>query len=266
MQDKESLIDAATGFLRAHIEGHGLPPGAAIEVASVCMRYAITHEIASAALRRLQSEGLIETDDEGSFRIPTGLPQRLRDLMARIEPVLVAMAQVAATQATAADVAAMAAARNAMDAAIAVMDGPARAQAYRAFITAWAAATGNAFYVSAAAILLRESGDLVDILTRIDLGIYTENSEDGELRRLVDAVSAGNAILAAQAAGDHVMIMSHRLGGLAENPGSLSYKAADRAAGKAPVNECGSIAASPDPALQVSRETSVRPSTFSSSG
>lgn len=214
MLKTDGLPGSALARLRAHIESHGMPPGAALNADTVATRYAVNPDIAEAALQTLLADGLLQADIAGGYRVSTTTARFRRDLVARIGPVLIGMGQMAAAKASPADISAMRLARDRMDAAIAVLDSTARAQAYRDFITAWAAATGNAFYVAAAAMLLHETADMIDALTKIDLTIYTSDSEDGELRRLVDAVAAGNALMAAAAAGDHAVIISHRVDGL----------------------------------------------------
>ncbi len=207
-------IDGLVSRLRAFLASHALPPGSPISPQSVARQFEVDPETASAALDLLAAEGLLETDDAGGLRLSTHGAKRNRDLVARVGPVLVGMARIAAEAAEPADVLAMRQARDRMDAAIAVRDAPARGQAYRDFITAFAAATHNAFYTAAAAQLLREGSQAIDALMPIDLIIFTANSEDGELRRLVDAVAAKNPIAAAEAAQDHASLMAHRLDGL----------------------------------------------------
>lgn len=227
-----SGLEATVRQLRSLIEAHGFPPGSALTADAVVVRYGVDQAVAKDALQRLLTDGLLEATVPGEYRVSSADAERRRDMTARIAPVLEAMAQIAAARATPTEVAAMTLARDRMDRAIAVLDSGARAQAYRDFITLWAAATANDFYVAVVATLLREGDAMIDALTEIDLEIYSTNSEGGELRRLVEAIGAGDVFAATQAAQDHAIIIARRVDGL----------------DLVPINGSGSAPASPDPA------------------
>jgi len=200
--------------LRDYFAGYELPPGAVVEADLLSARFGALPQQIEAALARLAAEGLLQAAATGGFIVSTEAARVRRNLVARIGPVLVGMARIAASEATVEEIAALETARDGMDTAIDALDAAARGQAYRHFITALAAATHNSFYISAARQLLHEGGPLIDALMLIDLKIYTSNSEGGELRRLVEAVATGSPRKAAAAAQDHALIITHRLDGL----------------------------------------------------
>jgi len=209
--DATAALEAAFLRLKAFLEGHGLPPGAAVDAIWAARKLAISEEDAHCILAQLMAAGLVEETAAGGLCVATDVARQRRNLSARIAPTLVAMAQLAAAAASEADIAGLLAARNRMDSAIAAMDSVARATAYRDVITRLAAATGNRFYRLAAAQLLDEAGDMIDALTAIDLKIYTSDSRGGEMLRMVQAIAARNPILAGQAAQDHALIVTMRL-------------------------------------------------------
>ncbi len=199
--------------LRHLLEVETMSATADLDPAWVASQTSVDLAHVQAILNQLSAEGLVEQAADGRFRVAATRPGR--NLSARIAPTLIAMAQLAATAASEADIAGLLAARNRMDSAIAALDAPARAEAYRDVITRIAAATGNSFYQLAAAQLLNETRSMIDALTTIDLQIYTADSRGGEMLRMVEAIAARNPALAAEAAQDHALIITLRLDQLA---------------------------------------------------
>ena len=196
--------------LMARIRDGDLPSGTQLQPSCLASVLAASLDDVASALERLEGDGATMREGDG-WVVRADRMASQREILARARPLLVSTARLAAQRCTPALAASFMALRDRVAGLSGDGTPPTRIRAYAALLRCLAGASGSAFHITAMERLLAEAQPTIEAIVRHNAMKRLPPDPDGELARLGRALMAGDPASAAQAAEDHVLLVSRQL-------------------------------------------------------
>lgn len=209
---KRSPADLAEALM-GRIQDRDLPAGALLDPASLAPVMEAREDQIAEALHLLEGRGVaIRTGS--AWMVRHDRKAHAREILSRGEPVLMAIARLAAQHATPAEAAAITAARDRLGGVSGDGSLATRAAAYRETMELVALASRSRFHAEALRQMLDETAGLFIPIARRDMQIFPKPNPDGELVRLARAIMAGDPAAAEVAMNDHLLLLARHMDAL----------------------------------------------------
>ncbi len=200
------IVDAIVARLNTGIRDRELPGGTILDPDSLAGRWNTSAANVVQALARLHEAGAILRED-GGWRVRADRPTRPREILARAQPLFVAMARMAAENGNPAEAAAVSAARDQFAGLSGDATAQARADSYRELLKLVAKATHSDFLKQSVDRLLAEADGMILPIVKRDMRLFPASGPDQDLARLCRALMQGDVESAAAAMEDHLLIV-----------------------------------------------------------
>jgi len=210
-----SPSDLADAIL-ARIHDRELPAGALLDPARLSPVMEAREDQIAEALRLLEGKGVVVRTDS-AWVVRHDRKAHAREVLARGEPVLLAIARLAAEHATPAEAARITSARDRLGGVSGDGSLATRAAAYRETLELVALASRSRFHVEALRQMLDETADLFIPIAGRDMQMFPRPNPDGELVRLARAIMAGDQDAAEVAMNDHLLLLARHMDALPQS-------------------------------------------------
>lgn len=206
---RRSPAELADAIL-TRIRGRDLPAGAMLDPDMLAtMMDASRHDVL-VALTQLEKGGFTARA-AGQWTVRADRDSDPRELLARGQPLLVAMARLAAENGTPAEAAAIAAARDRFAGLAGDGSVETRSAAYCDMLLQAAGASGSRFHLDAVARLLDEAAPLIPPIVRHNMACFPDPSPDSDLARFARALMQRDPESATQAMEDHLLLIGRHM-------------------------------------------------------